>query len=142
CRPELPLSPCVPSIPRRRACRSAHAPLSRTATRRTPAYYMPADAIELRTIATRVARGLRVRRHPHRLEPLRSAINDVRHAGDSLDIVHHRRLAKRSLDRGKRRLGAGPGALALEAFDQPRLLAADIGPRAAVLEHIEVDSFA
>src|SRR5437660_12898977 len=97
---------------------------------------MAADAVQLRPITAGVARVLRVRRHAHRLEPFGPALDDVRDAGHRLNVVHDRWLAKRALDGGKWRLNPRPGALAFEAFDQPRLLAADVGPGPTVDEDI------
>ena len=54
-----------------------------------------------------------------------------------LHIVDHRRLAKGAFDGGEGRLDAGPRALALEAFDQPRLLATNVGRGAAVEENVQ-----
>ena len=97
-----------------------------------------ADAIQLRPVAAGVARIGRVGRHAHRLEPLDAPIQDVRHAGERLDVVHDRRLAEQPLDGRKRRLDPRPRALAFEAFDQPGLLAADVRSRPAVQIHVEV----
>ena len=101
-----------------------------------------ADAVELRPIAAGVARVFRIGRHADRLEPVGAAVDDVRHARQRLDVVDDRRLAERPSTAGKRRLDARPGALAFQAFDQPRLLAADVGPGPAVHVDVEVEVLA
>ena len=58
-----------------------------------------ADAIELRPVAAGVARVLRIGRHADRLEPIDAAVDDVRHAGHRLDVVHDGRLAEHALRR-------------------------------------------
>ena len=62
----------------------------------------------------------------------------MRHAGHRLDVVHDRRLAERAFDGRERRLDARPGALAFQALDQSRFLAADVRSRSAMQEYIEV----
>ncbi len=90
---------------------------------------VPAEAVQLRPVAAGVARVLRVGRHADRLEPVDAAVDDVRHAGQRLDVVDDRRLAERALDGRERRLDPRPGPLAFQALDQPRLLAADVRRR-------------
>ena len=51
-------------------------------------------------------------------------------------------LRKAPSTAGKRRLDARPGALALQAFDQAGLLAADVGPGPAVQVDVEVEVLA
>jgi hypothetical protein len=97
-------------------------------------------AVELRAVTASVARVGRVRRYADRFEPLDAALDDLLHTGDRLDVVDYGRLAEGPFDRGKRRLDARPGAFALEAFDQPRFLAADIGAGAAV--HVDIERIA
>jgi hypothetical protein len=65
-------------------------------------------------------------------EPVGAALDDVRDVAQGLDVVDHRRLAEQPLDGGKRRLDPRPGPFALEAFDQSRLFAADVGGRTAM----------
>ena len=77
-----------------------------------------------------------------RLEPVRAVLDDGRHAGQGFDVVHDRRAAEQAVHRGKRRLDARIGALALQGFDQAGLLAADVGARAAVHVHVEVEAAA
>src|SRR5262249_12671429 len=89
-----------------------------------------ADAIEFRAVTAGVARVLGVGWHAHRLEPVGAAVDDVRHAGQRLDVVDDRRLAEGPFDGRERRFDPRPGALAFEAFDQTRFLAADVRPGA------------
>src|SRR6516225_8164149 len=46
-----------------------------------------ADAVELRSVAAGVAWILRIGRHAHRLEPIRAAADDMRHARQRFDVV-------------------------------------------------------
>src|SRR5262249_39250295 len=101
-----------------------------------------ADAVELRPITAGVTRVLRVGGHAHRLEPVGAAVDDVRDAGDRLDVVDDRRLAEGPLDGREGRHDSRAGAVALQALDEPRLLAADVGPGAAVHVHVEVEVLA
>ena len=57
--------------------------------------------------------------------------------GERDDVVDDGRLAEQALVRRQRRLGAHLAALAFEAFEQRRLLAADIG--AGAHAHFEVE---
>ena len=75
-----------------------------------------------------------------RFEPGRAAFEDVRDAAERLDVVDDRRLAEGALDGRERRLDPGPAALAFEALDQAGLLAADVGPRAAVNPDVQVEA--
>ena len=71
-------------------------------------------------------------------EPGGAALQDRRRDGDRLDIVDRRRAAVEP-DRGReRRLQARLALLAFEAFEEPRLLAADVGAGAAVQVDFEV----
>src|SRR5262249_32419740 len=97
-----------------------------------------AEAVQLRAVAAGVARVLRVGRHAHRLEPVGPAVHDGRDAGQRLDVVDDGRLAEGPLDGGERRLDPRPRPLALQALDQPPLLAPDVRPRAAVPEALDV----
>src|SRR5579885_3372688 len=60
-----------------------------------------ADAVQLRAEAAGVARVLRVGRHPHRLEPVHAAVDDVRDAGHRFDVVDDGRFAEGALDSGE-----------------------------------------
>src|SRR5262245_8936711 len=100
---------------------------------------MPADAIQLWTIAARIAWVLRVRRHADGFEPIRSTIDNVRHASDRFDVVNDRRLAERAFDRGKGRLYARPVSLALQALDEACFFTTDIGSSSAVNKYVEVE---
>src|SRR6266545_7316930 len=104
--------------------------------------HMAAEAVELGTVAAGVARVLRVGRDTQRLKPVGPAVDDMCDAGQRLDVVHDRRLAEGALDGGERRLDARPAALALQALDQTRLLAADVRARAAVHVDVEVEVLA
>ena len=57
--------------------------------------------------------------------------------GEREHVVDDGRLAEQALVGGQRRLGADHAALALEAFEQRRLLAADIGAGADAHLHVE-----
>src|SRR3989454_3189890 len=92
---------------------------------------VPRDAEELRPGALLRA---------DRAEPVRAAQHDVRHAGERLDVVDDGRAAEEPVDGRKGRLDARVGALALERLDEARLLAADVGARAAVYPHLEVEA--
>src|SRR6516165_6169056 len=50
--------------------------------------------------------------------PSGASFHDVGDARQRLDVVHDRRLAKRSFDGRERRLDPGPGAFAFQALDQ------------------------
>ena len=65
-----------------------------------------------------------------RLVRLGAVGDDVRHGGQRQDVVHDRRLAEQSFDRGERRLRADLPALALEALEHRGLFATDVGARA------------
>ena len=58
---------------------------------------------------------------------LGAAHQDLGDGGEREDVVDHGRLAEEAVVRGQRRLGPHLTALALEALEQRRLLAADIG---------------
>ena len=93
---------------------------------------MPAHAVKLGAKAAGIARMLCVGQGAQRTEPLDAALDDVLDAGQRFDVVHHGRLAKQPLDRGKRRLDARPGPFAFETFDQPGFFTADVGRGAAM----------
>ena len=99
--------------------------------------HVAAQAEQFRAEAAGIARIARLGRRAHRLEPRHAAIDDVLHAGQRLDVIDHGGLAEQPFDGGKRRLDPRPGPLALDALDQARLLAADIGRGAAVDVHVE-----
>ena len=79
-----------------------------------------------------------VARTADRREPRRAALQDRRRDGDRLDIVDRRRAAVEADLRRERGLQARLALLALEAFEQPGFLAADIGAGAAVQVHVDV----
>ena len=91
---------------------------------------MAGDAVELRPGVAGPA---------DRREPRRAAGDDVRDAGQRLDVVHHRWLAEDADHRRKRRLEAREAALPLDRLDQRRLLAADVGAGAAVHPDVDVE---
>src|SRR5439155_11079939 len=74
-----------------------------------------------------------------RAEPVGAPEHDVRHAGEGLDVVDDGGTAEQAVRGGKGRLDARVAALALERLDEPGLLAADVGARAAVHPHVEVE---
>src|SRR5436305_909730 len=80
---------------------------------------------------------VRVLGHAQRLEPVGPALEDVLDAGQRLDVVDDGRLAEGALDGREGRLDPRPGPLALQRLDQPRLLAADVRPGAAVGVDVE-----
>jgi hypothetical protein len=65
-------------------------------------------------------------------EPVAAAAQDRRHHGDGLDVVDRRRTAVEANAAGNGGFSRGCPLLALEALEQRRLLAADIGARAKV----------
>ena len=77
-----------------------------------------------------------------RLEPLATALHDVRHVAERLDVVHHRRLAVETLDCRERRLEAWLAAKPLQRLDERRLLTADVRTRAAVHDDVAVETAA
>ena len=93
--------------------------------------HVSGDAVQLGPVALGRA---------HRLEPINPPVQDVGDAAKGLDVVDHRRLAERPLDRRERRLDPGPAALAFEALDQARLLAADVGPGPPVDVDLDVEA--
>src|SRR5262249_32831915 len=100
------------------------------------------DVVELRPVAAGVSGVLRVGRHADRLEPVDAAIQNVRDAGQRLDVIDDRRLAERPFDSRERRLDAWPGPLAFQALDQAGLFTAYIGAGATVQIDIEIEAFA
>jgi len=71
------------------------------------------------------------------LKPVDAAIDDLRHAGRGLDVVHDGRLAEHPFDRREGRLDPRPGSLPFEALDQAGFFAADVSGRADVDEDVE-----
>src|SRR5581483_5611002 len=82
-----------------------------------------ADAVQL---------GPAVLLRPERRVPLGPIGDDERDVAQRLDVVDGGRLVVEADERGKRRLVARLGALALERLEQRRLLARLVGARAAV----------
>src|SRR5271165_3011712 len=64
-------------------------------------------------------------------------LEDPRRGGEAQDIIDDRRLAEQACDRRQRRLDANLAPLSLQAFEQRRLLAADIGAGAEPRLEIE-----
>src|SRR5208282_6938126 len=60
-------------------------------------------------------------------EKFRAALDDDRNSRERDYVVNHRRLAKQSFERGKRRLEADHPAAAFDAFEHRGFLAADVG---------------
>src|SRR5262249_37420285 len=89
------------------------------------------DTVELR------ARALL---RPDTAEPLGSAPDDARDAGERLDVVHDDRPAEQAGHRWNRRLDPRVAALSLERLEQAGLLAADVGAGTAVDHHLEVEA--
>ena len=75
---------------------------------------------------------------PNAGEPGRAPAQDGRRNGDRLDVVHRRRAAVEAGARRERRLQPRHALLALEALEQRRLLAADIGAGAAMDVDLEL----
>ena len=75
---------------------------------------------------------------PEAGEPRRAAAQDRRRHRDAFDVVHRGRAAVQPDAGRERRLHPRHALLALEAFDQRRFLAADIGAGAAMQEHIVI----
>ena len=73
-------------------------------------------------------------------EPGRAAPHDVGHLRDGLDIVDGGRAAVEAHIGRERRLEPRHALLAFEAFEQRRLLAADIGAGAVVHDDVEVEA--
>jgi len=70
---------------------------------------------------------------------LRADLEDVGEVGEGLDVVHHGRAAEQALDRGEGRLELRLPALSLEGGEHAGLLAADVGPGAAVDRHVQLE---
>src|SRR5690606_25230309 len=68
---------------------------------------------------------------------LRAHAEDGRERGDRLHVVDHRRRAEETRDRREGWLEPRPALTALEAVEQARLLAADVGARAPVDVDVE-----
>ena len=79
-------------------------------------------------------RGLR----PDRGVPGRAVLDDRRHRRDRLDVVDQRRRPVEPAHRRERRPRARLPPLALQRLEQRRLLAADVGARAAVEDDRDV----
>ena len=75
---------------------------------------------------------------PLALEPVRPALDDVRHVAERLDVVDHGRRLVQTLHGRERRAQPWLAAEALERGQQCRLLAADVRARAAVQHDVEV----
>src|SRR4029077_11264505 len=82
--------------------------------------------------------GPGVARAPEPGKPRRAAFEDRRRDRDRLDVVDRRGAAIEPDRRRKRGLQARLALLALEAFEEPGFLAADIGAGAAVQKDIHV----
>src|SRR5206468_822443 len=95
--------------------------------------HVAGDAVELRPGVAGDA---------ERLEPLRAVVDDERDAGQGLDVVDDGRAAEDADDGREGRLDARLAAMALDGLDEARLLAADVGPRAAVDGDVEVEAAA
>ena len=94
--------------------------------------YVAADPVDLRPVAAGVAGVVGVGRRADRPEPIDAPLQDVLHAGQRLHVVHDGGLAEHALDGRERGLDPRPCPPALDALDQPRLLATDVGRRAAM----------
>ena len=82
--------------------------------------------------------GARVVGLAERGEPGRATAQDVRHNGDRLDIIDGGGGAIEPAVCGERRLEPGLALFAFKAFEQRRLLAADIGACAVVNVEVEI----
>ena len=74
---------------------------------------------------------------PH--EPVRAVQDDGRDVGQGLDVVDDRRRTEKPDDGRERGLEPRMSPLAFQGLEQGRLFAADVGPRAAVDEDVEVE---
>ena len=92
--------------------------------------HVAGDAIELRS---------GVLRRSESFEPLRAVLDDQRHAGQRLDVLHDSRSAECADDRRERRLHARLAAVALDRLDESGLFAADVSTRATCNRHVEVE---
>jgi hypothetical protein len=92
---------------------------------------MAGDAIEL---------GAGIVRAADAGEPGGAAPQDVRDLGDGLDIIDGGRAAVEAHIGRERRLEPRHALLALEALEQRRLLAADIGAGAVVQHQVEIEA--
>ncbi len=72
-------------------------------------------------------------------ERLAAVADDPRHRGERLGVVDRRRLAVEAEARRERRLEARLALLAFERLEQRRLLAADVGAVAVVVEEVEAE---
>ena len=70
--------------------------------------------------------------------PLRPSVNNVGDVCQGLDVVHHRRLLIKPVDRRKRRLGPRLSPLSFDRFEQRGLLPANIGASAPVKDHLQI----
>ena len=68
--------------------------------------------------------------------PVHSALDDVRHVAQRLDVVDHGGATEGADHRGEGGLDSWLAALALEGLEQSGLLTADVGPGAAVHVHL------
>ncbi len=69
-------------------------------------------------------------------EPLRAALDDVRHAADRFHVVDHGGHAVQARVGRKRRLEPRLAAFAFERFEHGSLFAADVGARTAVQDDV------
>ena len=99
--------------------------------------HVTAEPKKFRTEAAGIAGIARLGRGAHRPEPCHAAIDNMLDARDRLHIIDHGGLAEQAFDGGKRRFDPRPGAFALDALDQARLLTAHVGRGAAVDVHVE-----
>ena len=76
----------------------------------------------------------------HGRVPLAAVLDDVRHRRDRLDVVHDRGRGVETLRGRERRLDARHRALALEAREQPGLVAGDVAAGTTVQHHFEVEA--
>src|ERR1700733_14438675 len=76
------------------------------------------------------------------LEPFASALHDVGHVAERLDVVHNSRLPVEALDRRERRLETRLAAKPFERFDERRLLPADVCTGTAVHDDVAIEAAA
>jgi hypothetical protein len=69
-------------------------------------------------------------------------VDDPRHGGEGLGVVDRRRLAVQAEAGRERRLEARLALLALQALQQRRLFAADVGAEAVVRVQLEAEAAA
>ena len=103
---------------------------------------MTADAIQLRSVAARVARIVWIRRNADRLKPLLAAIQNVCHAAQGFHVVDNCGLAEQTFDRRKRRLNTRPCSLAFQTFDQTGFFTADVCTSTTMQHNIQIEACA